>query len=102
MDDITWDEIKAIEPALADLEATCLRERLKDYDVYPMWYAIYKPYVTNLVGRWAQSNDPRIHTERAYDVAYRHLLLALELNCIKTPYDSRAEEIAAIQDEEWR
>lgn len=87
---ITWELLCKLEPELKAL----LKEikAVKDYKTRPsfcanaVWYGYSaEPYnfrwqLMGLVGWEARGEDPRLHTEEAYDLAYRKCYAALP-NC---------------------
>jgi hypothetical protein len=78
---LTFDDLAAMEPRLAELEADILGARKQIHsprDRLREWYWNYKGQLRSIVG-WA-SGYPRNHMlggSRAWDVAYQHLVKLL-------------------------
>ncbi|NYV73121.1 hypothetical protein [Streptomyces sp. UH6] len=77
---ITWHELAAVEPRLADLE-TEVRAEAEKAETDPMWsFSIYwsrtlRPAIKPLVG-WDRDTGayPALHTEEAWHTAISHLI----------------------------
>jgi len=78
---MTWERLVALEPRLARLEAECQidsRRRLRWDGQLRIWYGQIKPHLTTLVGWHRRDPGPdELFGQRAYDVAYQHLLSTL-------------------------
>ena len=72
---MTWDQIVAIEPRLANLHldaSICRRPGVSPYDV---WYQTLKPRLVHLVGFGAEK--PELRNCDCYDIAYDVIFAAL-------------------------
>jgi hypothetical protein len=84
-DDITWDELVAREPRLGALlaEAKAVSSRRNPhFCANEVWYGYaghrgIKPRLRHLVGWDAMSDDPDLHSCRAWDAAYQTIYDAL-------------------------
>jgi hypothetical protein len=75
---LTWTVLTEIEPRLLDLERrikAVKRPRSGYFCANDWWYGRggFKRDMLRLVGWDARSNDARITTPEAYDLAYHHL-----------------------------
>lgn len=76
----TWEDLVKREPRLGALlrEARAVTPpREPNWDVDRVWYMQLKPRLLELVGWFAKSDDPVLHTCDAYDVAYHRIYDAL-------------------------
>lgn len=75
----TWEEMVAVEPLLAKLEEKIKSEEKggPGYCANRAWYGPgnYRSILSSLVGYSAC--DPRLRTEKCYDIAYDRLYAAL-------------------------
>ena len=70
MNELTWEQLTAVEPRLLDLhnEAKVVDGSDEHFCANRVWYDRFKPRLLRLVG-W-ECDNPKINTERAWDVAY--------------------------------
>lgn len=72
---LTWDQMKKIEPGLADLEKEIREIKVdKNYSEFHTWFGEdgYKRKMIRLVG-FRRKIDDELANNLAYDVAYREL-----------------------------
>lgn len=80
---LTWDELVAREPRLAELRRRIAAVRAgPDFCANHLWYGRrgFKAEMAGLVGMHAESDDAALGTAAAYDVAY-HTLYELLPDC---------------------
>lgn len=76
---MTFEDLVAIEPRLGPLYEEVKEARVEE-DVFAYFDRYFRERMTRLVGFHAESNDPRIQTPQAYDVALYTLTTTLEDN----------------------
>jgi hypothetical protein len=80
---LTFESLAAVEPGLRHLmsEAKRIHSRGQpDFCANSVWRKAFKPRLVDLVGWGSRNPDPRLHTESAYDIAYKTIYSALP-NC---------------------
>lgn len=76
----TWKALVRHEPRLSELRAEIAAVRDPggpSFCANDTWYARFKPGLVNLVGTYAERDDPLLATSAAYDLAYETCYRAL-------------------------
>lgn len=75
MTNITWKLLVELEPRLGEMlkRAKSVNGEDKHFCANAVWFDEFKPELCTLVGWDASGFDLRLHTERAYDIAYNKI-----------------------------
>lgn len=75
-DNISWDELTALEPKLKTMLTIILAlapNPSESWCANKVWYDVFKPRMKNLVGWTCFRKNPALRSSQAYDVAYEKL-----------------------------
>jgi hypothetical protein len=80
---MTWEELVAIEPRLAELRADAAASRRAGQCSNNVWYAKFRPRLVRLAGFGAEK--PELRNSNYYDTAYDAVYAALSPPRRKAP-----------------